>query len=447
MLQLLQLMPADQHVLVLLLHAADSASFNRVLLGVVCSRVEKLLSSSPASFTAASGLGQQASAVVALGTYCSYLAFAAGAAEPTDAAAAGSSQPDALLQQQPMLDVAAMLQRLLAGTVSAGARSSGELQQQSGGSELDTAWRLALAVPFAVSCMRLAGLSPCAANSPCMQAALHTLRALRRLPALSPTTPGFGALPICVACSVLSGQAGQVQPTAAAAGAGLSSKADELSRALASGSCLVDSSYWSICCPGLQQLISTLHAASAALSAPASSASTAGPAPISLTASALRAQQQQQQRQLQQLDKVAGDAGVEGEAATAAAHRSDTSQAPDEHAGVDATTVVRKAGAAMKSGQQTHRPAVPAAPAGAGAASKPQGSTNSSPSGPAAAARHTTPLLLAPRGPPEVPSPPAVMLEALAAVSDPVRQQLQQAFISQYSTDDNPVGLSGLRGL
>jgi hypothetical protein len=32
-----------------------------------------------------------------------------------------------------------------------------------------------------------------------------------------------------------------------------------------------------------------------------------------------------------------------------------------------------------------------------------------------------------------------MMLDALAAVSDPVRQQLQQAFISQYSTDDNPV--------
>jgi hypothetical protein len=31
------------------------------------------------------------------------------------------------------------------------------------------------------------------------------------------------------------------------------------------------------------------------------------------------------------------------------------------------------------------------------------------------------------------------MLEALAAVSNSVRQQLQQAFISQYSTDDNPV--------
>lgn len=437
MLQLLQLMPADQHVLVLLLHAADSASFNRVLLGVVCSRVEKLLSSSPASFTAASGLGQQASAVVALGTYCSYLAFAAGAAEPTDAAAAGSSQAESLLQQQPMLDVAAMLQRLLAGTVSAGARSSGELQQQSGGSELDTAWRLALAVPFAVSCMRLAGLSLGAANSPCMQAALHTLHALRRLPALSPTTPGFGALPICVACSVLSCQAGQVQPAAAAAGAGLSSRADELSRALASGSCLVDGSYWSICCPGLQQLISTLHAASAAVGAPPSSASTA--APVSLTASALRAQQQQQHCQQQQQDKAAGDAEVEGQAATAAAHSSDTSQAPQEHAGVDATTVVRQAGAAVKSGQQTHRPAVPAAPAGAGAGRKAQGSTNSSPSGAAAAARHTTPLLLAPRGPPEVPSPPAVMLEALAAVSDPVRQQLQQAFISQYSTDDNPV--------
>lgn len=420
MLQLLELMPLSQHVLVVLLHAADSSSFNRALLGVVSSRVEKLLSSSPGSFTAASGLGQQAAAIAALGSYCSYLAFAAGASEP-EGPAAVPSDSGVLLQQQPLLDIAAMLQRLLAGSIPGGGSSNTtELQQPAGCSELDTAWRLALALPFAVSCMRLAALNPSAAASPCMQAALSTLHTLRRLPALSPTTPGFGALPVCVGCCIQSCHLSTGQAAALPVGPSdsLSSRLDELSRVVASGSCLVDSSYWSICCPGLQQLLAVLAAAAVAVSPVGPS--TGGPG--SLSASVLRAQQQRQQ------DNAAARA-CEQQQATA------DSQAPAAP-GADTSAASRKAGAA-NTGEATPRTA--AAAAAAEGRAKSQSSTSSSPVAGAAAARHTTPLLLAPRGPPEVPSPPAVMLDALAAVSDPVRQQLQQAFISQYSTDDNPV--------
>jgi hypothetical protein len=422
MLQLLNLMPVSQHVLVVLLHAADSSSFNKALLGVVSSRVEKLLSSSPGSFTAASGLGQQAAAIAALGSYCSYLAFAVGASEPEGPAAAPSDS-GVLLQQQPLLDIATMLQRLVASSVPGGSSTSSstgttELQQPAGCSELDMAWRLALAMPFAASCMRLAGLNPSAAASPCMQAALSTLHTLRRLRALSPTTPGFGALPVCVGCCIhschlSSGQAA----TAAAAALGpfepLSSRLDELSRVVASGSCLVDSSYWSICCPGLQQLLAVLAAAAVA----ASPVGPSGGGPVSLSARASRAQQQRQQ------DKAPVRAGGQQQPIAG-------SQAP----GADGSAASTQA-AATDTGKAT--PCSAAAAAGGGGA-KSQSSASSSPAG-AAAARHTTPLLLAPRGPTEVPSPPAMMLDALAAVSDPVRQQLQQAFISQYSTDDNPV--------
>lgn len=419
LLQLLQLMPAGQHVLLLLLHAADSSSFNRALLGVMCSRVEKLLCSSPASFTAASGLGQQASAIVALGSYCSYLAFAAGAAEADAAGAAAQGQVASLLQQQPLLDIATMLQRLLASAASCSIRGNTELQQGPGGSELDAAWRLALAVPFAVSCMRLAELNPAAANSPCMQAALQTLQALRRLPALGPTTSGFGALPVCVGCCIQSCHLSQAHPTAAAAA---NSWQDELSLALGSGSCLVDSLYWSICCPGLQQLIAVLNAAAVA-------ASTSPSGHVSLSASALRAQQQRQQDRTPARTGLAQDVAAAGSSDKAVHGESDTLQ-------VGCVAGSSKNASAADVPKQTPQPNASAA-----AGAKSHSSTSSSPAG-AAAARHTTPLLLAPRAPPEVPSLPIVMVEALAAVSDPVRQQLQQAFISQYSTDDNPVSAS-----
>jgi hypothetical protein len=49
--------------------------------------------------------------------------------------------------------------------------------------------------------------------------------------------------------------------------------------------------------------------------------------------------------------------------------------------------------------------------------------------------------MLAPRAPPALDQPPPCVSAALAAVSDPLRQQLQQAFLGQYSTDDNPVSV------
>lgn len=438
MLQLMQLLPPGQHVLALLLHAADSSSFNRALLGVMCSRVEKLLHSSPGSFTAASGLGQQAAAMVALGCYCSYLAFAAGAggpevtpeaALPGDASGPAAGVERTLLQQQSLLDVATMLKRVLAGAVPA-ASGTPELQQQqpSVSSELDTAWRLALAVPFAVSCMRLARLNTAAASSPSARAAWSVLQELKRLPALNPATAAFGALPVCIGCCIQGSQAEQAQAAAstvvsAGAGAELGSKwemessverVQELSKVMASGSCLVDSSYWAICCPGLQQAVAALNAATAAV------ADVGSEGPVSLSTGALRAQQQLQGRTPA---RITARQEVAGAMATPAAAGQAGAQG-----GVDAAAA---AGGAPGAGDTAGDPAL-------SAAGKSQSSARSSPAG-ANPARYTIPLLLAPRGPPEVPAPPPVMLEALAAVSNPVRQQLQQAFISQYSTDDNPV--------
>jgi hypothetical protein len=439
MLQLMQLLPPGQHVLALLLHAADSNSFNRALLGVMCSRVEKLLGSSPGSFTAASGLGQQAAAVVALGCYCSYLAFAAGAVEPEvtpeaalpgDASGPAAGVERTLLQQQSLLDVATMLKRVLAGAVPA-ASSAPELQQQppSGSSELDTAWRLALAVPFAVSCMRLAGLNTTAASSPSARAAWVVLQELRRLPALNPATAAFGALPVCIGCCIQGCQAEQEHGAAASAGVtawagaepgsrreleGSIERVQELSRVMASGSCLVDSSYWAICCPGLQQAVAALNAATTAV------AEIGSDGPVSLSTGALRAQQQLQDRtpaRITARQEVAGAMATPAAAGQAGAR-----------GGVDAAAA---AGGVPGAGDTAGEPTL-------SAAGKSQSSARSSPAG-ANPARYTIPLLLAPRGPPEVPAPPPVMLEALAAVSNSVRQQLQQAFISQYSTDDNPV--------
>jgi hypothetical protein len=424
MLRMLQALPASQHVLLLLLHAADSSSFNGVLLGVLCGRVEKLLSSSPGSFTAASGLGQQASAITALGCYCSYLCFAAGAAAAPDGPAGRSHAEGPFLQQQPLLDIAALLQRLLRGCSTADS-SEQQQQQRSDPSDLDAAWRMALAVPFAVSCMRLAELNPSAAASPSVHAAVNALQALRSLAALSPSSAGFGALPVCVgcciqACSVVQGPASAAAAAVAAAAAavheGWGVDAAELCRVLAAGSCLVDGSYWSICCPGLQQLVALLNAATVAAAVAASS-----------TAVGSRSQQQQQYMPVGKGTSTT----TPGEAARGQAAAAGVTPQP-----CNSTLASASKAPGMGSGEDAEA-ATTGPPQAAG--SRAQGSSSSSSSPAGGPARHTTPLLLAPRCPPEVPSPPPAMAAALADVSDPMRQQLQQAFIAQYSTDDNPV--------
>jgi hypothetical protein len=426
MLRMLQALPASQHVLLLLLHAADSSSFNGVLLGVLCGRVEKLLGSSPGSFTAASGLGQQASAVVALGCYCSYLCFAAGAAAAAPEAPVGRSSGEGpLLQQQPLLDVATLLQRLLRGCITAGSPQQQQHQRNDPG-DLDTAWRVALAVPFAVSCMRLSEFNPSAAASPSAQAAVDTLHALRSLPALSPTSAGFGALPVCVgcciqACKLVQGPAGASAAAAAAVHEGWGAGAGDLSRVLAAGSCLVDGSYWSICCPGLQQLVALLNAATVA----AANSTAAGP----------HTQQQQQQPYSTPVRKGANKSTPARGTAAAAATGGGVAPQPRDSAPTSASRTVE--GGSVEDAEAA---TVGQSPAAAAAGSRADGSSSSSPAG--GPARHTTPLLLAPRCPPEVASPPPAMTQALAAVSDPMRQQLQQAFIAQYSTDDNPVGVT-----
>lgn len=424
MLQLMQQLPPGQHVLVLLLHAADSAAFNRALMGVMVSRVEKLLSSSPVSFTAASGLGQQAAALVALGCYCSYLCFASGAAEPQEtspAAAAGLGGcqeqephvPPALVQQQPCLDIASMLQRVFSGSIHSSDGSSSAMQQgssSSGSSDLNMAWRVALAVPYAVSVVRLAGFNTGAALSPSLQAASQALQVLRQLPALNPSIAGFGALPVCIGACIHACQLKQPQPAAGnSAFWPIRGGNEELSQALIRGSCLVDSSYWSICCPGLQQLVSLLSAATAAAAAGPAALWPAGP----------KKQQQQQQSHRGSVNPK-HKASVPEPAST---------DAPLPGGSTTAATGTKSTAADLTAAKDP--------PPAAGA--KSQGSSSGSPGGGGGGARHTTPLLLAPRGVPVLASPPAVISEALASAADPVRVALQAAFISQYSTDDNPV--------
>ncbi|KAF8060629.1 DNA primase large subunit [Scenedesmus sp. PABB004] len=219
-LALLAEVPAGQHVLLLVLHAADSASLNRALLSAVLSRAEALLGSCPDSLAAAGGLGAQAAALAALGSYASYLAFVAGAAQPpargAGAGSGGGGAPAAaLLQQQPPLDVAALLQR--ASAAPAG-----------GGDALAASWRVALAVPFAVAFLRYAHLGPAAAASGCLPAAAGR---------------------------------GRARATAAAAGPPDAAGLDWLAAALGQGSVLVDDAFWAVVCPGLAALPSLLPGA------------------------------------------------------------------------------------------------------------------------------------------------------------------------------------------
>jgi hypothetical protein len=432
-LQLLSEVPAGQHVLLLVLHAADSASFNRSLLGVMLARAERLLDSSPASLAAAGGLGHQAASLAALGSYCSYLCFVAGAvAEPAAASNSSSQAESHLLQQQPVLDIASFLQGMLAKCSSSSDGSS----NMPGNEDRSSSWQLALSVPFACAVLRFAGFSPSAASSVSVAVALQQLQQLQSLPCMAPTHEDYGRLPACIS-SCLAGCQMLLQPDATAHqpvcefaapeqqqdsgnDTALRAAANEvLSKVVADGSALVDDVYWAVCSPGLQQLTGLL---------------------AEVTAAAARQQQQQQQqgRGSQSVDKAAkgrdfATAGAAGGSAAAAAGAADNFAVSRRAASV-------KQDAAMG-------PTPPAATAAAAeavtAAAAADRSNSSSPSAAAGPPRHATPLLLAPRVPPPLEAPPVCIAAALAAVGDPVVQQLQQAFIAQYSTDDTPVSNTG----
>jgi hypothetical protein len=441
-LQLLSEVPAGQHVLLLVLHAADSSSFNRSLLGVMLARAERLLSSSPASLAAAGGLGQQAASLAALGSYCSYLCFVAGAvAEPSAAGGAGhcSHAESVLLQQQPVLDIAAFLARAHAQCSNKAA--PGDTAHNE---DRSSSWQLALSVPFACAVLRFAGFNPSAASSASVGLALQQLQTLQGLPCMSPTHEDFGRLPACLSsclagCHLLQDMNAGVhaytshqqqqeqeqeeqQQVACGSGSMSAEASNVLSKVVAEGSALVDDAYWIVCSPGLQQLTGLLTESSAAVT---------------------KQQQQQQGKGSQSIDRPAR--GMNSNAA----------DAQQTAAAADGFTVSRQAASTKQDAQATantssasaaaaHDPSAAAADhnSAKGTAADNSNSSNSSnsssPSGPGAP-RHTTPLLLAPRVPPALDAPPACLVAALAAVGDPVVQQLQQAFIAQYSTDDNPV--------
>jgi hypothetical protein len=443
-LQLLSDVPAGQHVLLLVLHAADSSSFNRSLLGVMLARAERLLSSSPASLAAAGGLGQQAASLAALGSYCSYLCFVAGAvAEPSPVP--NGSHENVLLQQQPVIDMAAFLARAFA-RCSFVDQSCGDAAVNE---DRSSSWQLALSVPFACAVLRFAGFNASAASSASVGLALQQLQMLQGLSCMSPTHEDYGRLPACLlsclaGCQLLQDldagvhactshhlvvdaasmqQQHGLQP---ACGSALSAAATEvLSRVVAEGSALVDDVYWIACSPGLQQLTGLLAESSAAV------------------ARQLQQQQQQQGRGGQSLDRAARESN--NSAATSAAvgraagaadrfavSRQAASTKQDAHA-IGSNGSASADAATEPSIAATHQDTTKAA------AADNSNSSSSSPSGGAGAPRHTTPLLLAPRTPPVLDVPPECLVAALAAVGDPVVQQLQQAFIAQYSTDDNPV--------
>uniref|UniRef100_A0A383W3N2 Uncharacterized protein n=1 Tax=Tetradesmus obliquus TaxID=3088 RepID=A0A383W3N2_TETOB len=451
-LQLLSEVPAGQHVLLLVLHAADSSSFNRSLLGVLLARAERLLSSSPASLAAAGGLGQQAASLAALGSYCSYLCFVAGAvAEPPHMLAAATAPnggcsngqgEGCLLQQQPVVDLAEFLQKVLAKCSSSSSSSSSNgctNGPDSSSEDRSCSWQLALSVPFACAVLRFASFAPAAACSGSVAAAQQQLQQLQSLPCMAPTHEDYGRLPACLSsclagCQLLQQQdstayaaacscshsceaaAASAQQQQLVCGSGLtSSDLEALSRVVAEGSALVDDAYWTVCSPGLQQLTGLLAESSAAT---------------------IRQQQQQQGRGSQPVDRAAKEPSAAAGAASA-----------------DGFTVSRRAAASLKQGAQTAAAAAASSRTSAAAdipttaAAAVDGSTSSSPSAAAGAPRHTTPLLLAPRVPPPLETPPQCLAAALAAVGDPVVQQLQQAFIAQYSTDDTPVKMRDVLSL
>jgi hypothetical protein len=361
------------------------------------------------------------------------------------AAANGSSQAEScLLQQQPVVNIAEFLQRMLMKCSS----SDGVSSAPGNNEDRSSSWQLALSVPFACAVLRFASFNHSAACSASVAVALQQLQQLQSLPCMAPTHEDFGRLPACLSsclagCQLLLQQDANAYSCSQGHDAataterqqqqvgwqnyGLAAAASEvLSRVVAEGSVLVDDAYWAVCSPGLQQLTGLLAESSAA---------------------ATRQQQQQQQpgRGSQAVDRTAKEPNTAadteaGNAAAAAAvdgfavsRRAATSVRQDAQAAGSASSRV-----AAASGKPNAAAAEASVTTTAAAA---DGSNSSSPSAASGAPRHTTPLLLAPRVPPPLEAPPECLVAALAAVGDPVMQQLQQAFIAQYSTDDTPVGI------
>eukprot|EP00775_Hariotina_reticulata_P002815 gene2815-3107_t len=195
-------LPAGQHVLMLVLHTADSSSFNRSLLHVMLERALKLLNSCPASFTAAGGLGQHAAALAALASYCSYLAFAAGCSTEHQhnpqqqqqhhhhhldamAAAPAANQPGPhspegpiILHQQPAVDVSSLLARAW----EPGTTPSDKASSSDNSSHLDRSWYFALAVPFACRYLTFASFLPFAAESSSVKTLVAQLQQVQGAP-------------------------------------------------------------------------------------------------------------------------------------------------------------------------------------------------------------------------------------------------------------------------
>jgi hypothetical protein len=482
--QLLAELPLGQHVLLLFLHAADSSSFNQCLLSVMLARTERLLHSKPGSFVVAAGLGQQAAAVEVLATYCSYLTFVAGCGDHSSSN--GSSSLDStskceppqqllhgagLLQQQPGVDVAAMLSRVLASCSAAAAPTPRKQQQQqvavgseagAGSSALDDAWLLALAVPFAVHFLRFAGLNAAMAACGSISAAARQLAALLTLPCYDPAHPSFGGLPICLSSMVHSCQllyaAGRTAAFSSASATAAPAAADGLCAALGAGNSLLDSSYWYSCNPGLLLLLPQLHstahvaAAAAAEAPPRHNHQQLPAAPPSAALQGISS------RGAGAADSAAlpprgSPPSVPAAASSKKARSPHVAAAASGEPAAPATTVptaaaTGEAGAADAALAASGVHSSMAAPAAACAAPAAEGcapsrASSSARGSPATtgSVRHTTPLMLAPRAPPALDQPPPCVSAALAAVSDPLRQQLQQAFLGQYSTDDNPVSV------
>lgn len=413
--QVLAELPPGQHVLLLVLHAADSSSFNSAVLQVLLTRAEQILSGTPTSLSAAGGLGQQAAAVVALAKYCSYLSFVAiaGALSADTGNGVGSKadqqynsqqhtiQQQPLLQLQPVVDVLGLL------------RSVNNISRYKNGA--DAGWCLALTVPFVCGYLQFVGCNSSAAASPCILQVRRQLRVLQSLPCMSASHPSFGSLSACLACCVspqvsdtgsqdaspadmakvcATGHQQQQQQgaaddvTGAVADADNNENADMWCSALQQSSQLVDRGYWTVCCPGLQHLWILLSTKSAAA----------------------QKQQKQQQQQHTKAAYIATSKNTPQGAGSSPAAKQQVAKTPETAAG--------------DAGQ----------PVAAADGTRGQGSTS-----PAGSLRHTTPLLLAPREPPVLETLPAAITEVLAEAKDPTKQQLRQAFLGQYSTDDNPV--------
>jgi hypothetical protein len=181
--QLLRDFPLAQHPFVCLIEAADSARLNGALLRVMAARAARLMAPPAGRPMMADALGLQCRSAVALGRYMGHLAFscgAAGASEALDGQGCCDRGSADVLSQLPPFELLPLLERA--------SRS---------------AWGLALAVPFACSCLSsLSRTSAGLAAAPSVRAALLWLRRVQADPALRPQGAGFGQLAMCLTASI-----------------------------------------------------------------------------------------------------------------------------------------------------------------------------------------------------------------------------------------------------